>query len=69
MYELEHKTLVFLTKKSWMVEEFLQDQLHTCLIFFSNLFYFVKVHRSTPCVQYNSFIPKITNGTPVKGIY
>ena len=66
MYESEHKTSVFLTRKSLMVGEFLR--VHTCLIFFTNLFFFAEVHRSTPCVQSSRFIPKITNGAPVKGI-
>ena len=55
--ELEYKISVFLTRK-----------LGTAGEFFLNLFFFVEVHRSTPCVQSNGFIPKITNETPVNGI-
>ena len=36
--------------------------------FFLESFSFVEVHRSAPCVQSSRLIPKITNGSLVKGI-
>ena len=39
----------------------LLDQLYTFVFFLSFLFSFIEVHRSTPFIQSNHFIPKIRN--------
>ena len=66
LFQLQSKDTIFLSNSVRFVLIITKLQTSWTILFFSILFFFAEMERSTSCTQSSHFIPIIINGTLIK---
>ena len=66
LFQPQSKDTIFLFNSVRFVLIITKLQISSTFLFFSILFFFAEMERSTSCTQSSHFIPIIINGTPIK---
>ena len=66
LFQIQSKDNIFLSNFFRFVLIITKLQISSTFLFFSILFFFAEMERSTSCTQSSHFIPIIINGTPIK---